>query len=157
MPSKTYYVCEDYKIDISVGWLYTEYEFKVDISLPAGSRITSARMYVRAHGQTYFFWGTPYFWRFNIDLNGNRVIESGNRNTCEVVDLEQDVTPYIVPREGEATETNVIHLRCDNVGILSWSSQTYTIWIVVDYEGEEPLFSPVAPPTGVGGEASDWV
>jgi hypothetical protein len=142
-------ILKDYKLvkPGGGGW-YTVWEtFNVTLSLPHGTTIVSARLKYSVHcddTSTTWYGGKAYAGAgIYFSNQGNKddmreIYRNWNMLPCNGDSAEQDVTPYIVPREGPDERTNYLQIMCGTWSTGDYCQFTFNVTLIVEYSGSEP-------------------
>jgi len=144
--SVEYKVCENYVIEVPVIPLMDAIFF-VDITLPAGTSITSASAKIDVYGEVKTLADIPVPWATwvcEVYLNNNFLYHASGL-TFQAKSEVVDCTPYISPRTNGETRTNGFDVRVFNNGapplLPSYLTKTkviISITLAINYTGENP-------------------
>jgi len=142
-------VLKDYKLvkPGGGGW-YTIWEtFDITLSFPEGTKVISAKLRYYVHcddTSTEWYGGKAYAGAAIYFSNqGNKddmreIWRNWSMLPCNEGSGEQDVTPYIIPREGPATGTNYLQIMCGTWTAGYYCQFTFSITLIIEYIGTEP-------------------
>jgi hypothetical protein len=142
-------ILKDYKlIKPGGGAWYTIWEtFNVTLSLPEGATIVSARLKFSVHCDDtsktwyggYAYAGAGIYFSNQGNLNDMREIyRNWSMLPCNGDSREQDVTPYVIPREGPDTKTNYLQIMCGTWNMFDYCQFTFNVSLLIEYSGTEP-------------------
>jgi hypothetical protein len=152
--TKEYVILSNYKMVKETGPLTHTERFSLTLSLPSGTSIVSARLkwYIHCDRSEKWLFGlipdgaTNSGVQIYMSYQGNtsdmrEIMKNWNMYACNTLDDSQDVTSFVIPREGPNEGTNYFDVT---IGTFNWGEYceyTISLSLIVEYSGSEPTLT----------------